>query len=194
VAEEINVWSVLAQVVDYPAPNLGAALGTLVEACSAALPEAAAEFQKFRDEFDHQGMVRIEELYTAAFDFETDSSPYVGFHLFGEDPRRSLFMARLKERYREHGIEPGVELPDHLASVLRLLAAAPEGEEADEIVADCLLPAIEKMRAGLEGKNSPYERLLRGASMVIEERAKSASGLGDATCRPFSLSSFRTSR
>lgn len=174
-AEENNVWSMLAQVMDYPVPNLGATLGALAEACSTALPEAAAEFQSFREKFNRLGVARIEELYTAAFDFETDSSPYVGFHLFGEDPRRSLFMARLKERYRDHVIETGVELPDHLASIFRLLAAAPEGEEADEIVVDCLLPAIEKMRVGLEGKNTPYGDLLRGAALMIEERAKSAS-------------------
>ena len=193
-ADETNVWSALAQAVDYPTPGLDIALGTLVEACSAAVPEAATEFAYFREECARLGKARTEELYTATFDFQTDSSPYVGFHLFGEDPRRSLFMARLKERYRDHGIEPGVELPDHLASIFRLLAAAPEGEEADDIVSDCLLPAVQKMRTALEGKSTPYKCLLRAVFLVIEREAKSASLRRDVPCRSFSLSSSRTSR
>ncbi len=189
-----NAWSAFAQAVDYPAPSLDVALEALVEACSATLPDAATEFQCFRDECTRLGIARMEELYTATFDFETDSSPYVGYQLFGEDPRRSQFMAQLKQRFVEHGLDPGVELPDHLASIFRLLAAVPEGEEADEIVADCLVPALDKMHGALEGKSTPYAGLLRGVSVVLEEQAKSASARRDVTCRPFSLSSSPTSR
>ena len=193
-AETTNLWKALAQVVEYPAPGLQPALDALADACSSVLPEAAAEFQQFSDELDLLGLARFEELYAAAFDFEANSSPYVGYHLFGEDPRRSLFMARLKERYLEQGLDAGVELPDHLAAILRLLAAAPDGEEATELVADCLLPAIEKMCVGLDGKNTPYRGLLRAISLVLEEQTKSASARRDIPCRPFSLSSSPTSR
>jgi nitrate reductase molybdenum cofactor assembly chaperone len=189
-----NLWQALAQAADYPSPQLRPALEVLVEACSPALPEAAEEFQKFRGEMDRLGLARFEELYTAAFDFEADSSPYVGYHTFGEDPRRSHFMAHLKGRYQELGIDAGVELPDHLAAILRLLAAEPEGEEAEELVTDCLVPAIAKIRAALQGKSTPYAGLLRGVSLVFEEQAKSASARRDVSCRPFSLSSSPMSR
>ena len=193
-AETTHLWEALAQVAEYPAPALRTALEALVEACSPALPEAAAEFRQFSDELDRLGLARFEELYSAAFDFEADGSPYVGYHLFGEDPKRSLFMARLKERYIEQGLNAGVELPDHMAAILRLLAATPEGEEAAELVVDCLVPSIEKMRAGLEGKHTPYIGLLRAVSLVLEEMAKPASARRDIPCRPFSLSSSPTSR
>jgi nitrate reductase delta subunit len=193
-AAATNLWKALAQVVEYPAPGLRPALAALVEACSPVLPEAAAEFQKFSEELDRSGLARCEELYTAAFDFEANSSPYVGYHLFGEDPRRSLFMARLQGRYLEHGLDAGVELPDHLAAILRLLAAEPQGEEADELVTDCLMPGVEKMRVGLEGKSTPYRGLLHAISLVIEEHARSASARRGVSCRPFSLSSSPTSR
>lgn len=189
-----NLWNALAQSVEYPGQGLGEALGALAQACAGPMPEAAAEFREFRAEFERLGLARCQELYTAAFDFEASSSPYVGYHLFGEDPRRSLFMARLKERYLEQGIDAGAELPDHLAAVFRLLAASPEGEEAGELVNDCLAPAVEKMRAGLEGKKTPYRGLLRGVSLVIEAEARAASARGEIPCRSSSSSSSPTSR
>ncbi|HEV2386251.1 MAG TPA: molecular chaperone TorD family protein [Candidatus Acidoferrales bacterium] len=189
-----DLWKALAQAVEYPEPGLPAALDALIEACSPALPEAAAEFGRFRAEFGRLGLAGCQELYAAAFDFEADSSPYVGYHLFGEDPRRSLFMARLKERYRECRLDAGVELPDHLAAVFRLLAAAPEGEEAAELAGDCLTPALGKMRAGLQGKNTPYAGLLRAVALLIEAQANSASARGVGSCRSSSSSSSPTSR
>jgi nitrate reductase assembly molybdenum cofactor insertion protein NarJ len=110
------------------------------------------------------------------------------------ESRVSLFMARLKERYLELGLDSGVELPDQLAAILRLLAATPEGEEAAELVADCLVPAIAKMCAGLDSKDTPYRGLLRAISQVLEEQAKPASARREIPCRPFSLSSSPTSR
>ena len=193
-AETAHLWEALAQAAKDPSPALRPALDALIEACSSVLPEAAEEFRQFSDALDRLGLVRFEELYSAAFDFEADSSPYVGYHLFGEDPKRSLFMARLKERYLELGLDSGVELPDHLAAILRLLAATPEGEEAADLVADCLVPAVEKMRAGLEGRDTPYRGLLRAISQVLEEQAKPASARREIPCRPFSLSSSPTSR
>jgi nitrate reductase delta subunit len=178
-----SLWEALARAVEYPAPRLRAAIEELAVNCAPAIPEAAAEFRSFGNELDRLGLAGFEELYTAAFDFEADSAPYVGYQLFGEDPRRSLFMAQLKQRYEEHGLSVGTELPDYLAAVLRLLAAAPEGEEAGELVADCLVPAVEKMRGGLEGKETPYRGLLRAASLVLEEAAKSAMARGEMTCR-----------
>jgi nitrate reductase molybdenum cofactor assembly chaperone NarJ/NarW len=194
VLQKANLWDSLAQAVEYPGRGLGKALGTLAEACAGPMPEAAAEFQEFRTEFERLGLARCQELYTAAFDFEANSSPYVGYHLFGEDPRRSLFMARLKGRYLEHGLDPGIELPDHLAAIFRFLAAAPEGEEAGELVNDCLAPAVVKIRAGLEGKKTPYRGLLRGISLVIEREARAASARGEIPCRSSSSSSSPTSR
>jgi nitrate reductase delta subunit len=193
-ASATNLWQALAQTVDYPGPKLLPALKALVEGCSSTVPEAAAKFQKFSDEFDRLGLARFEELYTAAFDFEANSSPYIGYHLFGDEPKRSLFMARLKERYTEQGLDVGVELPDHLSAIFRLLAAAPEGEESGELIVDCLVPGVEKMRAGLKGRNTPYEGLLHAVSLVLEEKAKPASVRRDIPCRPFSLSSSPMSR
>jgi nitrate reductase delta subunit len=193
-AETKHLWEALAQVAEYPSSALRPALDALAEACSYALPEAAAEFRQFSGELDRLGPARFEELYSAAFDFEANSSPYVGYHLFGEDPKRGLFMARLKGRYLELGLDSGVELPDHLAAILRLLAATPEEEEAAELVADCLVPAIAKMCAGLDSKDTPYRGLFCAISQVLEEKAKPVPTRREIPCRPFSLSSSLTSR
>jgi nitrate reductase delta subunit len=44
--------------------------------------------------------------------------PYVGFAVYGESYQRGEFLAALTRAFREEGVDPGSELPDHLANVL----------------------------------------------------------------------------
>lgn len=161
------MWAALRVVLEYPRPALGQAVQTLIAGCANQLPQAAAWFRNFQDVLVQQGLAYMEECYTAAFDFAAESAPYVGYQIFGDDPRRSLFMAQLRARYQEHGVEAGVELPDHLALVLPWLALAPDREEAEELLAEMVLPAIEKMCQQLQKQANPYEALLRGIALWV---------------------------
>lgn len=126
-------------------------------------PDAAADLGLFAAFGCQTPATRLGEIYTAAFDLHPLCAPYVGHHLFGESRERTLFLVRLREIYREHGHRPGPELPDHLAEVLDFLARNPGTPEAEVLVVDGLLPALEKMIAGLEGETEhPYLPLLRG--------------------------------
>ena len=49
----------------------------------------------------------------------------VGWHLFGEEYTRGLFLVRLRGEMRDRGIEESSELPDHVAHVLAVVAAMP---------------------------------------------------------------------
>ena len=73
--------------------------------------------------FEQLGSTELEELYTRTFDINPVCSLEVGWHLFGEDYNRGAFLVRMRGLLREHGIEEGAELPDHLESVLRVLDA-----------------------------------------------------------------------
>jgi nitrate reductase molybdenum cofactor assembly chaperone NarJ/NarW len=153
----------VVDLLDYPTPRLGAQ----VRACLALAPPApAARLQTFLDFVDGSTAGALEELYTGTFDLQAACPPYVGFHLFGEDWRRSAFMAELSRRYRERGLATAPELPDHLCQLLRYLDAGPPADEADELVRECLIPAVATMQARLEATN-PYATVLEAVAALL---------------------------
>ena len=65
----------------------------------------------------------LEETYARTFDINPACALEVGWHLFGEEYARGLFLVRLRGEMREHGVEESSELPDHITHVLALIAA-----------------------------------------------------------------------
>ena len=121
-----------------------------------------------RLEYPADGDAALQEAYTAAFDLAPIASPFVGDHLFGATAARHLFLARVKALLRETGVDPGAELPDHLAIVLRLVAVAEPSPEIDDLVADGALPAARKMLALLEEARNPYAGAVAAVVSALE--------------------------
>ena len=93
----------------------------------------------------------------------------VGWHLYGESYDRGRFLVRMRQLLEEVGVEETTELPDHLISVLPVLARLdPEG--AAELARSSVLPAMERMLGGLAGTDNPYEDVLRAAADVLDGR------------------------
>lgn len=179
-----QVLSLLADLLEYPGPELPAKAAECRELVADASPRAAELLGAFLDELERTPSGRLEELYAGAFDFDTptdvgvSSYPYIGHHLLGESYRRSRFMVGLQERYREHGFEvPPEELPDHVLVVLRFLAYAPDSDLAEEIVGEALLPALARMThegdgSELEGDSGRglYLGVLEAIRLVLAEQ------------------------
>lgn len=180
----MRLLSRFAPLLEYPGPALLPAIDRCIEGCEAGLPAAAELLRSFRP--SALDLPRLEQAYTDTFELRAEATPYVGHHLFGEDIRRSLFLARLKRRCAELGVPCGTELPDHLAIVLRLLAAESPGADTDELLRDCALPALRRM---LEAAGPPYAGPLRATLLALDQRQK-----GDAAWRPSSSSRSRMSR
>ncbi|MBI3962458.1 MAG: molecular chaperone TorD family protein, partial [Deinococcus sp.] len=97
----------------------------------------------------------------------------VGYHLFGESYKRSIFLLELKKHYQAEGLDTGSELPDHLAVLLRFLANNCQAGLVDEIIHEALLPALAKMA----GENSEEDReqrheyrlLLKALTLVLRQ-------------------------
>jgi nitrate reductase delta subunit len=134
----------------------------------------------------------LQELYTRTFDFDADTALYVGHQLFAEEGRRGLLMAGLLERYERLGIDPGNELPDHFAPVLRSLARDRESEEARELMHAVLLPAIGKVLTALERRTPLYAAVLDAVVMVLEAESSDAVPTVSESWMSFSLPSSRT--
>jgi nitrate reductase molybdenum cofactor assembly chaperone NarJ/NarW len=162
-----NIYNVLADILEYPTPEIAGE----ADACAIALASVDGKAQGHFETFSKFCMTvpvsRIEELYTDTFDLQALCCPYVGFHLFGEDRGRSMFMVRLKEHYRAENHQMNGELPDHISVMLRFLSHAEPNNETMDLISYCLIPAMKNMVSLLKGAN-PYREVLEAALMLLE--------------------------
>lgn len=120
-----------------------------------------------------------EELYTRTFDINPVCSLEVGWQLYGENYDRGRFLVTMRRQMRRFALSESAELPDHLASALRVWARM-DLDEAVPFAAGFLLPAIEKMLAGFQDKENPYGFLLEAIRIEVCRR----SGLPAEDLRP----------
>ncbi len=164
----MRLYEMLADVLDYPGPNLSQKIEQCI-AFSSFHEEATRLLKEFRAFRGRNSADTMEEVYTRTFDFGTACYPYVGYHLFGEGNRRGMFLAGLMEHYEIYGFSSGKELPDHLSAMLRFLARDEDKEERDELLSLCILPALRKMVQGFGGETNPYQRLLKATLLLLEQ-------------------------
>jgi nitrate reductase delta subunit len=124
-------------------------------------------FSKFHEFVLSMSIDDLEESYTRTFDLNPVCSPDIGWHLFGEDYNRGLFLARLRREMRRIGIEESCQLPDHLSHVLLILSGF-EINNASDFATACVIPALEKMDGALDEKSSDWLGLVRSVLNVLK--------------------------
>jgi len=157
-----------AQLLEYPVPSLEELTKKCIFLLDPLHKEAADLLKGFNFFLEQTPLARREAIYTDAFEFHSPSFPYVGYHLFGENDRRALFMTGLKEHYGFYGFSEGTELPDRLSIVLRFLASERDAEQM-EIIDWRVVPALEKMVAELNGKSNPYKGVLQALLLALKD-------------------------
>ena len=70
---------------------------------------------------------------------------------------------------RERGLEPGLDLPDYLPTVLRLLGRIEPLEEAGLLLSVGVLPGLAKIGESLKDSRDPLSRLLRALPELLAE-------------------------
>ncbi len=163
----MNGYALFAQILDYPGPGLAGVLEEGIAESQPANPETARLLARFKGECERLGLPRLEELYTNTFDLRADCSLYAGYHLFGEDWRRSLFLAELKERYRACGFSCGIEMPDHMAVLLRFLSVQTDPGEETVVIEDCVRPVVSRVAAQLDPALHPYRGALEALRLWL---------------------------
>ena len=158
----------LADVLEYPAGDLGEQCTTLSRLLEADRPDAAHAIEDFGKAIEALPPSRLEEIYAATFDVNPVCCLYVGYHLFGESYKRGAFMAKLNAEYREIGHDAGKELPDHLSVVLRYLAALDDPDSQSWLLEEAILPALWKMKKAFDGTDSMYGALLRSVMLALQ--------------------------
>jgi nitrate reductase molybdenum cofactor assembly chaperone len=165
-----RIYCLFADVLDYPSEEFFAQIHDLSTRLAAWNSEAAQLFEKFASGLRSLSLGELQELYTGTFDMRPDRTTNLGCHLFGEDMRRNLFMAQLKERMEARQIPMGCELPDHLCLVLRLLAEEESEDEARTLIMDCLTPAVTRILSTFEESagTNPYAQALQALLAVLD--------------------------
>jgi nitrate reductase delta subunit len=184
-ANESRVLALFADLLEYPRRDLDVA--QTARECRALIASESAEAATLLGEFvtfaERTPPDMIEEVFSATFDLNASCHPYVGYQLFGEAYPRSIFMLELKDRYRNVNYDPGVELPDHIAVMLRYMSMSSDAESNGEIAREGLLATLEAMTlppetAAEDERDVPelydvgkdYRRVLKALRLVLQAR------------------------
>jgi len=159
-----------ARLVTYPQAGYRADLDALVTAAAGCDLEAAGLLAEFAGHLNDRSVDDLQELFTRTFDLNPQCALEVGWHLFGEEYERGAFLVRMREALRAYAVPEAGELPDHLASMLQLVARL-DAETAGLLVANALLPAVDKMLGPLEKAESPFLPLMKAIRRLLAASA-----------------------
>src|SRR5512142_3215884 len=168
-------YRLFADLLSCPSPFLPARARGGASLLASVDGDAADLVERFGDFLEETPPGRLEEIHTGVFDLQPICCPYVGYHLFGEHYHRGIFMARLREHYRDHSFPEGKELPDHIVVLLRYLAGGHDEETDSELVTECLLPAAEKMARSFADESNPYRGILEALVRVLRRESDSSA-------------------
>jgi nitrate reductase delta subunit len=161
-----ELYDLLAGLATYPEEEYAARLQRARELVAADISEAAHWLERFAELIDPLSATELEELFTRTFDLNPVCCLELGWHLFGENYERGEFMVAMRGQLRRFGLQESAELPDHLSHVLRVLGRLPV-TEADLLLRRSVLPALEKMLAGLSASGNPFMYLLEAIRGVL---------------------------
>ncbi len=174
-----SLYDMFARVVSYPVEEYKETVRALrddirelhPESARASLPASKRpdeHLNLFMSSIQSLTLADLEELYTRTFDINAIASLEIGWHLYGEAYERGVFLVRMRELLRTHGIEESNELPDHLSHVLMALGRL-ETTEAGGFVSSYLNKGLEKILEGFKDKENPYEQVLLALKCFIEQ-------------------------
>lgn len=158
----------IGRLFRYPTEGYPALARELAKALRAGGGRAAESLARFADFAASVSPHELEETFTRTFDLNPACAAEIGWHLFGEEYLRGLFMVRIRAEMRERGLEETGELPDHVVHVLAVLAAM-EPKPAREFARACVCPAVGKMQRALAEGAPPFRPLVDAlAEMLLE--------------------------
>lgn len=162
----MNVYAILARLLDYPSDDLGEHLPdagvrlasdpSLSEADRAALLTALSHLAL-------RGVPGLQQEYVQTFDITPENSLHLTHHTFGESRERGPALVALGEEYKAAGLVPlDGELPDYLPLMLEY-AALLEGKDPDaarRFLAEAR-PIVDMIATRLECEKNLYAPFLR---------------------------------
>lgn len=166
-----KLYETLAGLLEYPDDNWAERLALCRDCLSVEKPELLPLFTEFWRRVADLPAAALQELYTQTFDLNPVAALEIGYHLFGENYKRGLFLAQLRETEAQYALDERRQLPDYLPVLLRLLTRLDDRELREDLIADCLLPAIGKMKTALRSKENLYAPLVEAVEARLKAEA-----------------------
>jgi len=172
----------LAVLFDYPRRDYPTWVQTIYDLLAGKYVLAAAHVAAFAEAgpteggaFTREARDEVQEIFRRSFDVQSLTTLGVGYVMFGDDYKRGEVLVNLNRELREVGIDCGTELPDHLPTVLRLVARWQDRELAEEFVREILHPALEMMIAEfgerrMAARNGLYQKHFKTLIVSSAER------------------------
>ncbi len=158
----------LATVLKYPDEMTQPLLQHCIKPLGDRQPEAAELLGRLNQYMLDTPLWSVQELYTTTFDLSPVCSMDVGYHLFGEDYQRGVFMAQLLESMEESGMDVHQELPDHLPVVLHWMSRVYATELHTDMAIECVLPTMRKMDESFVDSTNPYRGALQAVAILLK--------------------------
>ena len=158
-----------AQVLDYPNGSLRGSAAACAQQLKACCPGASGPMETFATFVQGHKAEALEELYTQTFDVTPATTLYVGYRLFGETPKRSIFLTRLEEAYQAHSFSKGSELADHLCVLLRFLGVARNREFALPLLREGIMLTLEQVEEGLRKDKNSYRSAVHSLRLFLHQ-------------------------
>ena len=164
-----RVFDLFSRLLCYPDNHTPQAAELLFVVLQDELPAAASDLSQFGQFLETNDGRQLEEAFTGTFDVNPTCALEVGWHLFGEEYARGMFLVRMREELRRYGKVESQELPDHICHVLAVVAAMPD-DKATSFVRACVQPAVAIMNEGLANKTTPYRHVIDSLLKVLEAK------------------------
>ena len=134
-------YSHVAELLDYPGPELAGRGKALLGFLRENYPDAALEVEHFLDAIPANAL-DLQELHTRTFDVQSLTSLDLGYVLFGDDYKRGALLSNLNQEHNRAQNDCRGELADHLPNLLRLIPKLKDQELLGELVEQILVPAL----------------------------------------------------
>lgn len=153
-------YGILAEWFRYPVPRKENPEEGWVRIVSSYGREPVSKLEPFLIHWKERSLEEKQEYYISTFDVQALCHLDIGYVLFGEDYRRSVFLVHVKKEQELAGNDCGRELPDHLPNMLTLLPKIRDDQLAEELVCSILIPALNKMIRDFGPNKNVYKSLL----------------------------------
>jgi nitrate reductase delta subunit len=166
-----SIYENLADLLDYPAADWQSRCDECNDLLNAQSRSSGSPFALFASETKRLSLSDLQELYTRTFDLSPVCALDIGYHLFGENYKRGVFLANLRETEAPFDLGQEHQLPDYLPVLLRLLTKLDDEELRSALIVDCMIPALEKMLKTLSEGENPYRHLIAAVNTVLNSEA-----------------------
>ena len=174
-------YEIYADLLDYPTDDWQARVADCKWLMNSAPTSCPAQLLEFLQATEGLPLSTLQERYTQTFDLNPVCNLEIGYHLFGENYKRGVFLANLRETEAPFLLGQAQQLPDYLPVLLRLLVKLEDAELRGDLIAECLTPALALMTAALQKAGNVYGSLLAAIGATLKEEAPPASAHVETT-------------